>query len=856
MKKLFVIGILVLIVVGICMENAGATCYVYKDPKVKIHKDYGEHAHKIGDHYNVIDRITGHNWHVKYDTKTGKWSASRKGGGPAQTGNSPADAISNAGGSKEAVGSTKAAQRRGAFSEYNPSGGSTSSSLIVAPLTDSFHPKPPLPTPYLMLTHTSVLAIVISLLILMALIPFIVYKNKKYIFRNATAGFFIVSIIIFFLISADAACLAKIGVKVGGISTNISAQLLENLTDIKAVVYDPYLGDLIFVGGRNYSLPKINVSDLVNALTIPKDQQKLSIELGENTCPVDYYGTRNTSFGLKLFNADYLLKNKTIDYISDCYCDAECVDPSGYRIWIEPSNISLKTANNAFVYDTVKISAYSEIDSATVLSAQSGIINNFSAKSFGTPFGIKINKEKSNATESESITTSSTSCGQSCWDNWASYVSNNFMSLANQYGEWNVYVSTAKIAAVANWIRDNGISYSWLIENYTLESVSTIDSVPTKYSATCSSTGLQIYGGASLYFNNNYVSDSNVEAIRIGALLSRPWDDEVTWNVEVGGKNYTAVALSLGILRHINYSIDFNTQYETPLYDVDYNAYISSIVPETLEISPGMSLNLENISIQGKDIMANVSLKLVSLNTTPIQQRNIISQTNFETLALWEPPVTKNTILQIPSDLKRGPYQIYAETYVNGTLQDIAVSDFIYHTPINGYNVFHNVTEYAYNVTDDLIIGNDCYADGNLSDCYIAINYVKRDGNDVGFSFNMTGPGEDSEIYVNDNLIGNLSLYAYNYTFVIPNLDINKSNAISIKTFDDEYEVYYWSNITIHPAGYCFTDNECLSNQFCNLTNNLCQNLTCTLPKGIAWNHTCVNCTTNRDCPTITQITR
>ncbi len=189
----------------------------------------------------------------------------------------------------------------------------------------------------------------------------------------------------------------KIGIKIGGISTNLSAQLLENLTDIKAVVYDPYLGDLIFVGERNYSLPKINVSDLVNALTITKDQQKLSIELGENTCPVDYYGTSNTSLGLKLFNADYLLKNKTIDYISDCYCDAACVDTSGYRIWIESSNVSLKTANNAFVYDTVKISAYSEnLGSATVLSAQSAIFNpinsNFTAKPFGTPFGVKINK--------------------------------------------------------------------------------------------------------------------------------------------------------------------------------------------------------------------------------------------------------------------------------------------------------------------------------------------------------------------------------------------------------------------------------------------------------------------------------
>jgi len=638
----------------------------------------------------------------------------------------------------------------------------------------------------------------------------------------------------------------------GGISTNISAQLLENLTDIKAVVYDPYLEELIFVGEENYSLPKVDLGDLAMALQVPKEDQWVDMDVDIDTSSVTFGDLRlvNSSTGYKLFSADYLLKNMTLDNVSDCMCWKRCVSDETRRIWIYPNESVLKITNNSFVWDK---------------------------------FSVSISQEY--------LSGRSDNCTNECWNSWAGYLANNFYNLSKDHEEWNKVISTAKIASIANWIKDNNINYSWFLKNYTCNQNTTPSSVPTQHNgwwmcqcneSDCGScyislkftkqgdeytwapeqyeyedcnnyvaggdniyinynlpfsfpfynnqyssmyihsngyitfdspdagwsgfwnkfinhkmialdardlitniyvcnhqnyvtvrltgsyfgkttsvdveallyqngtiklmlkdvgaytdhwgngiitgvsngTGeystatLDLYGGVTLDFDNTYITDESIEALKLATLASRPWDDEVTWNVNFNGKNYTAVALSLGGPKQINYSIDYNTYHETPLYDIDYNAYVVSIVPETLKISPGGQLNL-NTSVQGKDIMANVSLKLVPLNDTYVQQRNIISQNSFTTVALWEPPVNKNASLQIPSNLKRGSYQIYAETYVNGTLQDIAVSDYIYYTPINGDYVLYNATEYTYNVTDGSILSNDCYTDGNLSDCYI-----------------------------------------------------------------------------------------------------------------------------------------
>ena len=108
------------------------------------------------------------------------------------------------------------------------------------------------------------------------------------------------------------------------------------------------------------------------------------------------------------------------------------------------------------------------------------------------------------------------------------------------------------------------------------------------------------------------------------------------------------------------------------------------------------------------------------------------------------------------------------------------ISQQLYYTPIEGAYVPYIATEQVYNATDNSLIsiGGDCYEDGNLSDCYI-VNYVKRAGDDIEFSFNLSVFG-DGLIYANGNLIGNLSFYQENYTFVIPNLDANENHVISL----------------------------------------------------------------------------
>ena len=917
----------ILLIFSMLLSVYAEQCTLYKNPKIEVKKDSHE---PYGDHYNIYIKAKGkekENWHLKSENGQSKvWGPGVPyNKGPSGVGYSPSEAFKNAGASPGTVRLIKNIEGKGGvFKSFSPP------LEPVIPI-DNPHTKPPTTTPYLIPTLILLFVIVCFLFIFMLTISSVSYKNKKHIFRTATTGFFIVSIIFSFLISADAACLAKIGVKVGGISTNISAQFLENLTDIKAVVYDPYLEELIFVGEENYSLSKVDLDDLAMALEVPKEDQWVDMDVDVDTSGVTFGDSRlvNSSTSYKLFSADYLLKNMTLDNVSDCVCWKRCGGDETRRIWIYPNESVLNITNNSFVWNKFSVSVSQEY-----LSGRSD------------------------------------NCTNECWNSWASHLANNFLNLSKDHEEWSKVISSAKTASIANWVKDNKINYSWFLENYTRNQNTTPSFVPTQHNEwwmcqcngsdcgncnvllkfteqgdsytwvseqfgyeDCSTyvsygddiyttynlpfnfpfynnqyssmyihsngyitfdspvagwsgfwskfinhkmialdtrdlitniyvcnhqnyvtvrltggyygkttsvdveallyqngtiklmlkdvgaytdywgngiitgvsngTGkyttatMDLYGGVTLDFNNTYVRNENVEAIKLATLLSRPWDDEVTWNVRFNGKNYTAVALSLGSPKQINYSVDYNTYHETPLGDdVDYNAYVVSIVPETLEISPGKPLNL-NMSVQGKDIMANVSLKLVPLNSTHIQERNIISQNSFNTIALWEPPVNKNASLQMPSNLKRGSYQIYAETYVNGTLQDIAVSDYLYYTPINGDYVLYNATEYT--VTNGSIVNNDCYADGNLSDCYMTVNYVKREGNYIEFSFNLIGTG-DGLIYANENLIGNLSFYEDNYTFVIPNLNSSKTNIISIKIFDHEYEVYYILNITIPSA--------------------------------------------------------
>jgi len=235
---------------------------------------------------------------------------------------------------------------------------------------------------------------------------------------------------------------SKRSVRLGGISTNISAQLLENLTDIKAVVYDPYLEELIFVGEENYSLPKVDLGDLAMALQVPKEDQWVDMDVDIDTSSVTFGDLRlvNSSTGYKLFSADYLLKNMTLDNVSGCMCWKRCVSDETRRIWIYPNESVLKITNNSFVWDK---------------------------------FSVSISQEY--------LSGRSDNCTNECWNSWAGYLANNFYNLSKDHEEWNKVISTAKIASIANWIKDNNINYSWFLKNYTRNQNTTPSSVPTQH---------------------------------------------------------------------------------------------------------------------------------------------------------------------------------------------------------------------------------------------------------------------------------------------------------------------------------------------------------------------------------------
>ncbi len=136
----------------------------------------------------------------------------------------------------------------------------------------------------------------------------------------------------------------KISIRPGGFATNISAQFLENLSEIKAIIYDQYTQELIFIGKENYSLPGIDLDDLAMALQVPKEDQWVDMDVDVDTSDVTFGDSRlvNSSTGHKLFSADYLLKNRTLNNVSDCMCWKRCGGDEIRRIWIYPITINLR----------------------------------------------------------------------------------------------------------------------------------------------------------------------------------------------------------------------------------------------------------------------------------------------------------------------------------------------------------------------------------------------------------------------------------------------------------------------------------------------------------------------------------
>ena len=315
-------------------------------------------------------------------------------------------------------------------------------------------------------------------------------------------------------------------------------------------------------------------------------------------------------------------------------------------------------------------------------------------------------------------------------------------------------------------------------------------------------TTMDLYGGVTLDFDNTYITDESIEALKLATLLSRPSEDEILWKVIIDGENYTAVALSLGPSQEFNFSFEGDDLVAASYYneikdtDLDGNVEVWTISPNTLQIVPNSSLQI-NVSLYGLDISSSkIKLKLVPLNLLPINSREIISYNEVDNIpALWAPFSTTLINLFIPLNIPPGTYEIYVESYFNNKLQGIFKSEYLYYTSGNYLNTNYTVVVSTYNRSTNEIIDDGCHIN-NPENCSTIINYIKKECVDrktnLKISLNFT-EYDDVEIYVNDDLFGNLSfVFPINYSFVLPNLDGDKNNNIYLKVFDfydDKYRL-------------------------------------------------------------------
>ena len=322
------------------------------------------------------------------------------------------------------------------------------------------------------------------------------------------------------------------------------SQSLSGITRVTAASFDSRTRQLVLAGEYDESLPPVNPDDLVIVLrSIYKTREDPAVSIGTSPSDrpgykkVDYFGgTAQTSFGLTMFEADYVLKTLSIGM--DSTETAMTPDLEGYRSvvdWsIELDELALGMTWNSRVW---------------FVPAKVTIRRNPEGK------GILID-DIPIAVLSESKF-SGRSVSQKGAEAFAAHLTEQYSVLGELYPSIRKLPELAKLVAIAKWMRDHRIpvDLSW-IDAYELRHVDTPEVVKP---ATASrqkhvqggvweSLNVTLEGGVSFRTPNKYetVSYQTDEDID-DALTHRPKSGESdTWKYTAEGKQLTAVALALG----------------------------------------------------------------------------------------------------------------------------------------------------------------------------------------------------------------------------------------------------------------------------------------------------------------------
>ncbi|GJL82171.1 MAG: hypothetical protein DHS20C01_18050 [marine bacterium B5-7] len=347
----------------------------------------------------------------------------------------------------------------------------------------------------------------------------------------------------------------------GGVSLNVTAELLLQATDIEGAAYDPGTGQIIFYGESPASLPSMNMDDVVVAVRSiyglgekPAQSPGVSINTEPSQIPdkvkVRYDGdTENTEFGRVMFEADRLLKSLTMGFdnmtgvpmssdVPGFRSYAEIINENNQRqfdskeealqwaerelgdgaerIWIEPEKITLSRSDDgdSMVFDQVEMRVY---------SAHSG----------------------------EGETTDHTA-------EFAEFLTQNYDLIANEYPVFKELKRLGKITAVVKWIQENNIPLDLsFIEGYEPAYTQTPDhtnairvrsTIQLVSPSAVINTSYSMQGGVDFTLNEgNFSQIANIQAADImnNALDARPTEQQFEWSFNNKGKNYLAIAQSL-----------------------------------------------------------------------------------------------------------------------------------------------------------------------------------------------------------------------------------------------------------------------------------------------------------------------
>lgn len=329
--------------------------------------------------------------------------------------------------------------------------------------------------------------------------------------------------------------------QVGGISLDQAATFLEDMSDVTGAYFDDATNRIVLVGKKNTGTPVFDKDDLAVAIrsvifnnTNPAVSIELTNPVSSNMNTVFYGQIENTNFGSVLLDADYILKQYFLGYnpsqqsISSSvssyksavqrYLEQHPGASSGNssRFWISPNQMVLKKddSTSSFIFDQATMRVQQE------------------------PLSGGNEAEWNSAVSA-----------------WATDLTNNYNSYANEIPSWKRTRELGKLTSVVKWLKDNNIAtdYAWA-QKYTPEVVSTPATKPTLYSPTISQDGYNynFLGGVIYDLANSYTSASGQASTLKSSAQSAATSPEAShWEFTQSSQDYVAIAVAADAFRSI-----------------------------------------------------------------------------------------------------------------------------------------------------------------------------------------------------------------------------------------------------------------------------------------------------------------